>query len=378
MSIEPDMRRFKAENPGILALVYRAQPRAMHRIVINKPGGYSALEYVESPDPQPRPGEVVIETQACGLNYADGIIRMGLYESAKKLHGYPITPGFEVAGRVSAVGDGVGEFAIGDEVIGLTLFNGYASHLKTGVDGEFKKPEHLSTAEAATLPTVFLTAWWMIHRQLHPRPGETWLVHSAAGGVGSAILQLGKLAGARTIGVVGGAHKVDHCRAMGADEVIDKSSRALWPELERLAPDGLDAVFDANGVETLKKSYDHLASTGRLMVYGFHTMLPKTGRMNYLKLAVDWLRTPRFNPLHMTRDHKSVLAANLSFLQSHAPSLREGMLWLLGRFEGGELKPLPVETWSLEDAGKAQQRIESGRTVGKLALIPEGAETPIP
>jgi len=378
MSIEPDMRRFKAENPGILALVYRAQPRAMHRIVINKPGGYSALEYVESPDPQPRPGEVVIETQACGLNYADGIIRMGLYESAKKLHGYPITPGFEVAGRVSAVGDGVGEFAIGDEVIGLTLFNGYASHLKTGVDGVFKKPEHLSTAEAATLPTVFLTAWWMIHRQLHPRPGETWLVHSAAGGVGSAILQLGKLAGARTIGVVGGAHKVDHCRAMGADEVIDKSSRALWPELERLAPDGLDAVFDANGVETLKKSYDHLASTGRLMVYGFHTMLPKTGRMNYLKLAVDWLRTPRFNPLHMTRDNKSVLAANLSFLQSHAPSLREGMLWLLGRFEGGELKPLPVETWSLEDAGKAQQRIESGRTVGKLALIPEGAETPIP
>jgi len=372
------MRRFKAENPGILALVYRAQPRAMHRIVINKPGGYSALEYVESPDPQPRPGEVVIETQACGLNYADGIIRMGLYESAKKLHGYPITPGFEVAGRVSAVGDGVGEFAIGDEVIGLTLFNGYASHLKTGVDGVFKKPEHLSTAEAATLPTVFLTAWWMIHRQLHPRPGETWLVHSAAGGVGSAILQLGKLAGARTIGVVGGAHKVDHCRAMGADEVIDKSSRALWPELERLAPDGLDAVFDANGVETLKKSYDHLASTGRLMVYGFHTMLPKTGRMNYLKLAVDWLRTPRFNPLHMTRDNKSVLAANLSFLQSHAPSLREGMLWLLGRFEGGELKPLPVETWSLEDAGKAQQRIESGRTVGKLALIPEGAETPIP
>jgi len=378
MSIEPDMRRFKAENPGILALVYRAQPRAMHRIVINKPGGYSALEYVESPDPQPRPGEVVIETQACGLNYADGIIRMGLYESAKKRHGYPITPGFEVAGRVSAVGDGVGEFAIGDEVIGLTLFNGYASHLKTGVDGVFKKPEHLSTAEAATLPTVFLTAWWMIHRQLHPRPGETWLVHSAAGGVGSAILQLGKLAGARTIGVVGGAHKVDHCRAMGADEVIDKSSRALWPELERLAPDGLDAVFDANGVETLKKSYDHLASTGRLMVYGFHTMLPKTGRMNYLKLAVDWLRTPRFNPLHMTRDNKSVLAANLSFLQSHAPSLREGMLWLLGRFEGGELKPLPVETWSLEDAGKAQQRIESGRTVGKLALIPEGAETPIP
>lgn len=348
----------------------------MHRIVIQRPGSYSALEYVESPDPQPGHGDLVIETQACGLNYADGIIRMGLYDSAKKLHGYPITPGFEVAGRVSAVGEGVDKFDIGDEVIGLTLFNGYSSHLKLGADGVFVKPESLSMCEAATLPTVFLTAWWMIHRQLHPRPGETWLVHSAAGGVGSAILQLGKLAGARTIGVVGGAHKVEHCRAMGADEVIDKSNQALWSEVERLAPDGLDAVFDANGVETLKQSYDHLAPTGRLVVYGFHTMLSKTGRMNWPKLALNWLRTPRFNPLNMTRDNKSVLAANLSFLQSHAPSLREGMLWLLERFESGELEPLPVETWPLRDAAEAQKRIESGRTIGKLALLPQGAKAP--
>ncbi len=342
----------------------------MHRIVISKPGGYSALEYIESPDPEPGPGEVVIETQACGLNYADGIIRMGLYESAKKLHGYPITPGFEAAGRIAAVGEGVDRFKPGDEVIGLTLFNGYASHLKIGVDGVFAKPGHLEMAEAATLPTVFLTAWWMIHRQLHPRPNETWLVHSAAGGVGSAILQLGRLAGAGTIAVVGAAHKVDHARAMGADEIIDKSSQELWPEVERLAPEGFDAVFDANGVETLKQSYAHLAPTGRLVVYGFHSMLPKSGRLNWLKLARDWLRTPRFNPLNMTVDNKSVLAANLSFLQSHAPSLREGMLWLLERFESGELQPLPVESWPLKEAAQAQQRIESGQTIGKLALIP--------
>lgn len=342
----------------------------MHRIVIKKPGGYSALEYVESPAPEPGPGEVVIETQACGLNYADGIIRMGLYDSAKKLHGYPITPGFEVAGRIAAIGPDVDRFSPGDEVIGLTLFKGYASHLKIGIDGVFAKPGHLEMAEAATLPTVFLTAWWMIHRQVHPRPAETWLVHSAAGGVGSAILQLGRLAGARTIGVVGAAHKVDHARAMGASEVIDKSSRELWPESERLAPGGFDAVFDANGVETLKQSYEHLAPTGRLVVYGFHSMLPKTGRLNWMKLARDWLRTPRFNPLNMTRDNKSVLAANLSFLQSHAPSLREGMLWLLERFESGELRALPVETWPLRDAAGAQKRIESGQTVGKLALIP--------
>jgi hypothetical protein len=92
--------------------------------------------------------------------------------------------------------------------------------------------------------------------------------------------------------------------------------------------------------------------------------------LNWPKLAWHWLRTPRFDPLKMTQDNKSVLAANLSFLQSHAPSLREGVLWLLERFERGELKPLPVETWPLRDAAGAQQRIESGTTLGKLALIP--------
>ncbi|MDX1626111.1 MAG: zinc-binding dehydrogenase [Wenzhouxiangellaceae bacterium] len=342
----------------------------MRRIVIRRPGGYAALELVEEPDPSPGPGEVVIAVEAAGVNYADGIVRMGLYESAKTLHGYPITPGFEIAGTIASVGEGVTGWNEGDEVIGLTLFHGYTSQLKLGAEGVFGKPPGLSMPQAATIPTVFLTAWWMIHRQVHPQPGETWLVHSAAGGVGSAVLQLGRLAGARIVGVVGGSHKVEHAKAMGADAVIDTSTEDLWARAEALAPDGYNAIFDANGVKTLRGSYDHLAPTGRLVVYGFASMLPKNGRLNWFRLARDWLRTPRFDPLHMTKSNRSVLAANLSFLQSHAPSLREGMEWLLERFETGVLEPLPVETHALEDAAEAQRRIESGTTVGKLALLP--------
>lgn len=341
----------------------------MQRILIDKPGGYDTLQLVTEPDPVPGPGEVVIACEACGVNYADGIIRMGLYASAKQLHGYPITPGFEVAGRIASVGPGVYDWQPGDEVIGLSLFNGYASHLRLPVDGVFARPPQLDWAQAATLPTVFLTAWWMIHRQVRPVPGECWLVHSAAGGVGSALLQLARLADVRAIGVVGAGHKVEHALAMGADAVIDKSRDDLWAAAREHAPDGYHAVFDANGVATLRQSYRHLAPTGRLVIYGFHSMLPRDGRLNWLRLILDWLRTPRFNPLRMTQENRSVLAANLSFLQPHAPSLREGMLWLLERFADGRLRPLPVETFALADAAAAQQRLESGQTIGKLALL---------
>ena len=120
----------------------------------------------------------------------------------------------------------------------------------------------------------------------------------------------------------------------------------------------------------MRQSYAHLAPTGRLVIYGFHSMLPHDGRLNWLRLAWDWLRTPRFNPLDMTQSNRSVLAANLSFLQSEAPRLREGMRWLMQRFESRELQPLPVETFPLERAADAQRRIESGQSIGKIALLP--------
>ena len=342
----------------------------MKRIRIDRPGGYDALRIETCVDPQPGPRQVRIAVEACGVNYADGIIRMGLYASARELHGYPITPGFEVAGRIDALGADVAEWQVGDAVIALTLFDGYSSHLCLDAAQVFALPAPLTMAEGASLPTVFLTAWFMVHQQLHPRAGERWLVHSAAGGVGSALVQIGRLAGCEVVGVVGAAHKVEHCRRMGAAQVIDKSRAKLWAEAERLAPAGYHAIFDANGVATLRQSYAHLAATGRLMIYGFHSMLPHNGRLNWLRLAWDWLRTPRFNPLHMTQSNRSVLAANLSFLQSEALRLREGMQWLLQHFADGSLQPLPVESFPLDHAADAQRRIESGQTLGKLVLIP--------
>lgn len=341
----------------------------MRRIVIDRPGGYDALRVVESPTPEPGPGQVRIAVAAAGVNYADGIIRMGLYESARRLHGYPITPGFELAGRIEALGAGVAGFSIGDPVVVVTLFGGYASHVCLPTDRVFPLPTALGLEQAAAIPTVFLTAWFMAERQVHPEPGDDWLVHSAAGGVGGALAQLGRAAGVRVVGVVGGAHKVDAARAAGCAEVV-VAEGDWWRAVETLAPAGFDAVFDANGVRTLAASYAHVKPMGKLCIYGFASMLPRDGRLNWAKLAWDWLRTPRFMPLAMTRDNVSVMACNLSFLSAEAALLARGMRELLARFADGRLQPPPVTTFPLDRAADAQRAIESGRTVGKLVLVP--------
>ncbi|MCK7594041.1 zinc-binding dehydrogenase [Pseudomarimonas salicorniae] len=340
----------------------------MHAIRIDRPGGFDALRQVELPEPAPGHGQVRVVVHACGVNYADGIIRMGLYASAKALHGYPIIPGFEIAGVIDALGPGVEGWKVGERVLAPTLFGGYCDAIVLDAGHLFRVPAGLDMAQAASLPTVFLTAWFLAHRKLHPRPGDRWLVHSAAGGVGGALLQLGRLAGCRCIGVVGHSDKVALARELGAEAVLVRDQGKWWHRARELAPEGFEAVFDASGVATLRHSYALLAPTGSLVIYGFHSMLPRDGRLNWLRLAWDWLRTPRFNPLDMTQSNRSVVAANLSFLQSHAPTLRSGLDWLLSRFEEGALRPPPLSTYPLAEAARAQRDIESGRTQGKLVL----------
>jgi NADPH:quinone reductase-like Zn-dependent oxidoreductase len=310
-----------------------------------------------------RRGCVLVRSLASGVNYADACVRWGLYASAKEYVGWPITPGFEFCGVVEEIWDEEESeteaeddeshspalrthaesclsalrergITVGSRVFGVTRFGAYATHIVAPGDTLFPLPEEiLSPPQAAAFPAVFLTAYYAMFELVHPFPGDVILVHSAAGGVGSALVQLGKVAGATVVGVVGSAHKVDACRAFGADHVIDKSSEDLWARCEEISAAGFAAVYDANGQETLQQSYDHLAPggscvvvpfprekrprarwcsavhlianlvlfllnvTGKLVVYGFHTMLPKTGgRTNILKLAWSWSVAASFIP----------------------------------------------------------------------------------
>lgn len=343
----------------------------MKKIVIEKPGSYDQLTLKELPDLIPASGEILIETRAIGVNFADCCVRMGVYSSAKEFIGWPITPGFEVSGIILAVGEGVTHFKPGQKVIALTFFGGYSSHVIAREELVFALPSNLSFEEGAAIPAVFLTAYYALLELAHPRKGDQILVHSAAGGVGSTLVQLGKMLECTVVGIVGGPQKVKAVCDLGADFVIDKSSVNLWKEAEKLAPKGYDVILDANGIETLKMSYKHLSTGGKLIVYGFHTMFSKgRGTPNWFKMIWDYLRTPRFNPLKMTNENHSVLAFNLSYLFDKKAFLKEAMNAILKAIEEKKLKPPLITTYSLEKAADAHRDLESGKTVGKLILTP--------
>ncbi len=342
----------------------------MRRIVVGRPGGYDRLRIEEHPDLQPGPGEVRVEVEAAGVNYADCLTRMGLYASARQLVGYPVTPGFEVAGTVGALGGGIAGPPVGSPVLAVTLFGGYATQVVVPATQVFPIPPGISTVQAASLPVAFLTAWYGVFEAGRPRAGQAVLVHSAAGGVGGALVQLCRLRECDVVAVVGGTHKVPVAEEMGAQAVIDTSSEELWARASALAPGGFDVVFDANGVSTLKASYNHLRPTGRLVVYGFHSMLPRgRGKPGWARLILSWLRTPRFDPMDMTLKNRSVMGFNLSFLSDRRDLLERGMAELLGWIGQGRIVPLDVTPHSFEDVARAHRELETGRTVGKLALV---------
>lgn len=339
----------------------------MKSVVVRRPGGHAALELVEAPDPAPGPGQYRVRVRAAGVNYADTVVREGWYEAAKGK--YPLVPGFEFAGEVDAAGPGAEGFSVGDRVFGFTRFGGYSS-VQLAEPGRLRRmPDGWSFEECAALPAVQFTAYHALFGVAHARAGETALVHSAAGGVGLALLQQAKIAGVRTVAVVGSPAKAETARAFGADAVVVRGAR-LWDEVDAAAPEGLDMVFDANGVTTPKPGYDRLKLGGRLVVYGFAEMFPRGGRPSLLSLAWNWLRVPRFSILGMTARNRAVLGFNVVFLTERADLAKEGFDRIAGWARDGALKKPPTTSFPLADAAGAHRTLEGGATVGKLVLVP--------
>ena len=368
-------------------------------VVVGAPGGYDKLvtttlvgKGTKGANVSVGPENVVVEVQFTGINYADVCIRWGLYESAKKYVGWPITPGFEFTGTV--VDAGSSELTIGQWVCGVSMFGGYSTHVVVPrVQLLPFDANKIAPQVAAALPCAALTAWYALFLLATPgtSPGgkegtgapRRLLVHSAAGGVGSMICKLAKLKGCNNhvVGIVGAAAKVEKLRAWGCCDIIVSKEQCkgmglnFWDEIDRLSPGNFDAVFDANGVATLTQSYDHLREEGRLITYGFHSTLPKLGGRltpcQWLRMAYDYyFKQKMFDAMRLVPENRSVLGFNLSFLFQRTDLYVDVMTRVLKYVETGEIQmdQGDVTIFQLDDVASAHKAIESGLTTGKLVL----------
>ncbi|WP_405647003.1 zinc-binding alcohol dehydrogenase family protein [Streptomyces sp. NBC_00019] len=234
----------------------------MRAVEIQEYGGPEVLKAVEAEVPGPGPGQVSIDVAYAGINFADLKAR----ESGYRVPGLPFVPGLEVSGRVRAVGEGVSDLTVGQEVTALTAGGGYAAVAVADAATVFPLPAGIDLRTAATLPTVVPTAYALIHAVGRLQPGETVLVQGAAGGIGTVVGQLAKAAGGRVLGVVSSAAKAAYAREYGYDEVFVGDFEA--PVREATGGRGVDLALDPVGGDTFRSSLAALAVYGRLVSFG--------------------------------------------------------------------------------------------------------------
>lgn len=317
----------------------------------------------EAPAPLPKPGEVRVAVRSFGLNFAELMASQGLYPDAPKL---PAILGYEIAGEIDAVGEGVDASRIGDRVVALTRFGGHAQFCCVPSEFSLPIPPAMSFEAAAALPVTYLTAYHMLFFAANLRAGESVLVHMAAGGVGTAVLQLCQtVPDVVTFGTASiGKHQVlcDN----GCAHAIDYHAVDYEAEVRRLTEGrGVDVVLDPlGGRDTLKGRL--LRAGGRIVVYGFANL--QRGRFNPLHVVGQLARVPRFSPLRLMDKNRGVIGVNMGHLLGRADLLLGEMQALLALYEQGKIAPVIDCVLPLENAADGYSRIASGQNVGKVVV----------
>jgi NADPH:quinone reductase-like Zn-dependent oxidoreductase len=332
----------------------------MKAVVITKHGGPNVLQVQERPDPELGPGQVRIDVAAAGINFADVMARMGLYPDAPKT---PCVVGYEVAGTILEVGEGVEQFAPGQRVLASTKFGGYASQVVVPADDVVALPDALSFEQGAAIPVNYGTAWAALIGFGSLQPGERVLVHSAGGGVGIAATQIAKAHGAE---VYGTASPGKHARIaeLGVDHPLDYTQ----PGWERGLPK-FDVILDAVGGASFRRSYSLLRPGGRVVAYGASSLVSGQ-RRNLLSALRVVVRMPRFNLIKQMSESKAVIGLNMLSLWNDRGTLRPWIEPLQAMLDDGTVKPVVADSFSFEDAGAAQSMITERRNVGKVVLTP--------
>lgn len=336
----------------------------MRQVVITRPGPPEVLELRESPDPTPAEGDVRIRVRAAGINFADILARLGLYPDAPKP---PCVVGYEVAGRIEAIGRSVAGFHEGDRVLALTRFGGYADVVTVPASQVFHCPDSLSDAEAAAVPVNYLTAALALYRMAALSPQETVLIHNAGGGVGIAATQLARLRRALVIGTASSS-KHAALQRFGVDHAIDYRSADVAQAVREITKQrGVDVILDPVGGRSFVTSYRMLAPLGRLIVFGLSSAAPGQQR-SLLQAFRAWWATPRFDPLSLMNRNRGVFGLNLGHLWDERRQLAPLMEMLLAELRAARIAPVVARTFPLERAADAHRFIQSRQNIGKVVL----------
>jgi NADPH2:quinone reductase len=354
--------------------VHASESTTTHtRIIVNRYGGPDALEVVELPLPEPKRGEVRVKVMTAGVSLPDVMMREGIHPETPSL---PFTPGWDLVGVVDRLGEGVSGFEPGQIVAALPIHGAYSEFVCLPERALVPVPPGLDPGEAVSLVLNYVTAYQMLHRSAKVRAGQRVLIHGAAGGVGSALLQLGRLAGLEMYGT---------CAARGAETVsnlggipIDYQHQDFVTEIHRLTSEGVDAVFDGIGGTHIWRSRKALRPGGKVVAYGL------TGSLNQGRLASGRSgRRNRFGPIaifglyiaggFLLPGRKRVVPYSIQWLMRMKPAFfRQDLIALFDLLQQQKIKPLIAHRFPLTEARRAQEFLGEGGVAGKIVLLCNG------
>jgi len=337
------------------------------RIVLSKFGGPENLNLIEEEIPEPHANQVRVKILTAGVSLADVLIREGVHPESL-FRRTPFSLGWDIVGMVDKIGNNqstTSAWQKGDIVAALPIVGGYAQYLCLPSDQLVSVPSGVDYAEAVALVLNYVTAYQMLHRCAHIKTGERILVHGAAGGVGTALLQLGKLVGLEMYGT-SSLSKEKVVVGLGA-RPIDYKSVDFVQEIIRLTGDGVDVVFDGIGTRSLFRSYKALRSGGRLIGYGFGSTLKDGRRHQILSNIMNWIKVLA---LTLIPNKRKIIPYSIQTLKRRKPDwFREDLEALLDLLKQGKIRPLIAARMPLNQAVQAQELVEKGSITGKIVLI---------
>ncbi len=322
----------------------------MKCIQIRQPGGPEVLEITARPIPEPQAGEVQIRVAAAGVNRPDCIQRQGHYAPPP---GVTDIPGLEVAGEISAIGDGVSDWSIGDTVCALVAGGGYAEFVTAPIQQCLPVPDGLTMIEAAALPETFFTVWTNVFERGALKTGETLLIHGGSSGIGTTAIQIASQMGARVMATAGSADKCDACLKLGAELAVNYREQDFVEAAKEFGPKGVNVILDMVGGDYIARNIRALAPDGRLVNIAF--LQGSKAEVNFMPIMLKRLTLTgsTLRPQSVTR--KGEIATAL-----------KNQVWPL--ITDGKIRPVVYQTFELSDAKQAHQLMESSQHIGKIVL----------